>query len=328
MTNQLLYFFEGTDIHFPNIGLHLHNIGSKITVFGIDIAFYGMVIALAMMLGYAMAEWTAKRTGQNAEYYLDFVIWAIVISVICARAYYVIFNWDAFADRPLSALNPRTGGLAIYGGVIGGVMTAFVYTRIKKLQWGLFFDTAIVGLLTGQIIGRWGNFFNREAFGTYTNGLFAMQIDVSEVHSYFNPATSAQIVENAYAGKQHIIDNIMEIRNNAVVIDGATYISVHPTFLYESVLNLILLIALLIYTKKKKFDGEIFLMYLFGYGIIRFFIEGLRTDQLLLFRTAIPVSQLLSAILVVISAGFYCYLRFVKKKGKDSELVRRAEGKK
>lgn len=322
MTNQMLFFIEGTDIHFPNIGIHLHNIGSKITVFGFDIAFYGMVIALAMMLGYAMAEWTARRTKQNPDYYLDFVIWAIVISVICARAYYVLFNWDAFADRPLSALNPRTGGLAIYGGVIGGVTTAYVFTRIKKLQWGLFFDTAIVGLLTGQIIGRWGNFFNREAFGTYTKGLFAMQVDVREVHTYFNPNTSAQIVENAYAGKQHVIDNIMKIRDNAVVIDGATYISVHPTFLYESVLNLLLLIFLLIYTKKKKFDGEIFLLYLFGYGCIRFFIEGLRTDQLLLFNTAIPVSQLLSAVLVVVSAITYCILRFVKKKGKNPELVR------
>ncbi len=322
MTNHLLFFIEGTDIHFPNIGIHLHNIGSKITVFGFDIAFYGMIIALAMMIGYGMAEWTARRTGQNPDYYLDFVIWAIVISVICARAYYVLFNWDAFAVRPLSALNPRTGGLAIYGGVIGGVATAYVFSRIKKLQWGLFFDTAIVGLLTGQIIGRWGNFFNREAFGTYTNGLFAMQVDVKEVHSYFNPSTSAQIVENAYAGKQQIIDNIMKIRDNAVVIDGATYISVHPTFLYESVLNLILLIFLLIYTKKKKFDGEIFLLYLFGYGIIRFFIEGLRTDQLLLFHTAIPVSQLLSAILIAASAGAYCILRFVKRKGKNPELVR------
>ncbi len=314
MAGHLLFFLEGTDIHFPNIGIHLHNIGSKITIFGIDIAFYGIVIAIAMLVGYGVTEWTARRTGQNPEYYLDFVVWAIVISVICARAYYVIFNWDAYSDNPLSVFNLRSGGLAIYGGVIGGIATAFVYTRIKKLSWGLFFDTCIVGLLTGQIIGRWGNFFNREAFGTYTDGLFAMQVDVTEVHSYFNPATSQSIVENAYAGKENIIQNILEIRNNAVVLDGATYIQVHPTFLYESVCNFVLLIALLIYTKHKKFDGEIFLLYLFGYGIIRFFVEGLRTDQLLLFHTAIPVSQLLSAVLVVFSMALYMYLWFVKKK--------------
>lgn len=323
MVNQLLFFLEGTDIHFPNIGIHLHNIASKITVFGFDIAFYGIVIALAMIVGYGVTEWTARRTGQNAEYYLDFVVWAIVISVVCARAYYVIFNWSAFSDEPLSVFNLRTGGLAIYGGVIGGVCTAFVYTRIKKLQWGLFFDTCIVGLLTGQVIGRWGNFFNREAFGTYTDGPFAMQVDVTEVHSYFNPATSQSIVENAYAGKENIVRNILEIREHAVEIDGATYIQVHPTFLYESVLNLILLCGLLIYTKHKKFDGEIFLLYLLGYGVIRFFVEGLRTDQLLLFDTAIPVSQLLSAVLVVGSAAAYILLRFVRKKGKKPELVRK-----
>lgn len=318
---QVMFLLEGTDIHFPNLGIHLENIAHKFTVFGFDIAFYGIVIAVGMMLGYLISEWTARRTGQKVDYYLDFVVWAIVISVACARLYYCIFNWEAFAEKPLSIFNLRTGGLAIYGGVLGGIGTAVVYTKIRKLQWGLFFDTCVVGLITGQIVGRWGNFFNREAFGTYTDGLFAMQVDVTEVHPYFNPSVSASIVQNAYAGKQHIIDNIMEIRNHAVTIGDATYVQVHPTFLYESVANLLLLIFMLVYTKHKKFDGEIFLIYLGGYGLIRFFVEALRTDQLLLFGTGLAVSQLLSLVLFVISALAYCYLRFVKKKTKNPELV-------
>ncbi len=314
--SMLPFLTEQTNINFPNIGIYLKEIGDKFTVFGVDIAYYGIAIAIGMICGYLISEWTAKRTGQNPDIYLDFAIWAIIISVICARLYYVIFNWDAFSDRPLSVFNLRTGGLAIYGGVIGGISTAFVYSRIHKIVWGQFFDTAIVGLLTGQIIGRWGNFFNREAFGTYTDSLLAMQVDVRNVSSYFNPAVSQKIVENAYADKPDALANILEIRNNAMVIDGATYIQVHPTFLYESVWNLVLLIFLLIYTKHKKFHGEIFLLYLFGYGAGRLWIEGLRTDQLFLWGTPIAVSQLLSAVLMVLSAAGYILLWKKNRKAK------------
>lgn len=312
----LPFLAEQTDINFPNLGIYLKEIGDKFTVFGVDIAYYGIAIAVGMICGYLISEWTAKRTGQNPDVYLDFAIWAIIISVICARLYYVIFNWEAFAGQPLSIFNLRTGGLAIYGGVIGGITTAFVYSRIHKIAWGQFFDTAVVGLLTGQIIGRWGNFFNREAFGTYTDSLFAMQVDVRNVSSYFNPNVSQKIVENAYADKPEALANILEIRNNAMVIDGATYIQVHPTFLYESVWNLVLLIFLLIYTKHKKFHGEIFLLYLFVYGAGRLWIEGLRTDQLFLWGTPLAVSQLLSGVLMVLSAVGYIFLWKKNKKAK------------
>jgi len=309
---------DKTDIRFPGFGIVLRNIGNGFRVFGFRIAYYGVAIGLAMILGYLLADRVAKKTGQNQELYLDFTIIAVILSVAGARLYYVIFNWKQFADHPMSIFNLRTGGLAIYGGVIVGVLTAWLFSKIKKLNRGLFLDTAVLGLLTGQIIGRWGNFFNREAFGTYTKGLFAMQIDVREVSGWFNPSTPAAVVTNEFGNRTQALERVMEIRNHAEVIDGATYISVHPTFLYESVWNLALLIFLLIRTKHKKFDGEIILLYLFGYGLGRLWIEGLRTDQLFLFGTSIAVSQLLSGILVVGAAAMYIHLYRKNRKKKTA----------
>lgn len=299
---------EFTDINFPNLGLYFKNVRDGFTVFGFRIALYGIIIGVGMILGYLITEWTARRTGQDPDMYLDFAIIAIIVSVICARIYYVAFNWKAFSDRPLSVFNLRTGGLAIYGGVIGGIVTAIIFAKIKKTNIGQLLDTAAVGLLTGQIIGRWGNFVNREAFGTYTNGLFAMQVNVKDTASYFDPATSITYVENLFAGKAKALENVMQIRNNAIVTETATYIQVHPTFLYESFWNLVLLIILLLYTKHKKFQGEIILLYLFGYGLGRLWIEGMRTDQLFLWNTGIPVSQLLSAALALLAVILYVIL--------------------
>ncbi|MBO4668422.1 MAG: prolipoprotein diacylglyceryl transferase [Lachnospiraceae bacterium] len=308
--------FGFTDIGFPNLGLYFKNVRDSITVFDVRIAFYGIIIGLGMILGYLVAEWTARRTGQDPEKYLDFTIIAIVISVACARLYYVIFNWKSFSDNPASVFNLRTGGLAIYGGVIGGVTTAIVFAKIKKLNIGQFLDTAILGLLTGQVIGRWGNFFNRECFGTYTDSLFAMRVDVTDAAMEFNPATSIEFVNNMFAGKPQALENVMKIRENAIVTESGTFIQVHPTFLYESLWNLALLVLLILYTKHKKFHSEIFLLYLVGYGIGRFWIEGLRTDQLFLFNTSIPVSQALSALLAVLGALLYGILFLLNRKKK------------
>lgn len=286
---------ENTDILFPGLGITLENVPDGFQIFGINIAFYGVCIAIAMVLGYLIAEYQAKRTGQDPEFYLNFAVVAIIFSVFCARLYYVIFSWDSFKDNILSIFNLRTGGLAIYGGVLGGILSAIVYTRKKKYSFWRFADTACVGLLTGQIIGRWGNFFNREAFGSYSDGPFRMLVDVRNVTWYFNPQYSESLVRDEYAGKTVALERILEIRNNATVIDGATYISVHPTFFYESFLNFCLLIIILIYTKHKKADGDLFFMYIGGYGLIRFFVEGMRSDQLFLWGTGMAVSQLLAA---------------------------------
>jgi len=225
-----------------------------------------------------MAAHMAKVTGQNPDDYWDFAIYAVIFSIVGARIYYVAFEWEQYKDNLLNVFNLRQGGIAIYGAVIGAFTTLFIYCKIKKKTPLLMGDTAMPGLILGQVIGRWGNFFNREVFGEYTDSLFAMRLPESMV-------------------RQRDISEL--IRAN--MAEGTNYIQVHPTFLYESVLNLILFIFMLIYHKHKKFDGEICLLYLGGYGIIRFFVEGIRTDQLKLWNTGIAVSQVLGIVLFVVS---------------------------
>ena len=269
-----------TSINFPHLGIYLEHVGKSISVFGFDIAYYGIIIGCSILLGLYLAQREAKRTGQNPDTYTDMVIYAIIVSVICARAYYVIFSWDHYKDNLLSIFNLRQGGLAIYGGIIGAVATVYVYSRVKKLSFPLLLDTACIGLVAGQILGRWGNFFNREAFGGYTDSLFAMQLPVSAVRVN-------EITEEMWAHVQ--------------VIGGEQFIQVHPTFLYESIWNLGVFCFLYWYRDRKKFRGELFLTYVLGYGLGRVWIEGLRTDQLQIGSTGIPVSQLSAGVLILVS---------------------------
>lgn len=281
-------------IDFPHLGIHLSSVGNHITVLGFDIAYYGMIIGAGILAGIFMAVYEAKRTGQKEEDYYDLSICAVIISIIGARAYYVIFSWDMYKDDLLSIFNLRQGGLAIYGGVIAAVLTVIVFAKVKKLSAAQIFDTAGLGLVLGQAIGRWGNFFNREAFGEYTDGLFAMKLPVDAVRS-------------------SDITDLM--RKHMETVDGVSYIQVSPTYLYESMWCFALLILLLLYRRHKKFQGEVFLMYLFGYGAGRAWIEGLRTDQLWIPGTEIPVSQVLAGTIVVISFVLIVYNRIkIKKK--------------
>lgn len=282
------------DIRFPHLGIEIASLGKGITIGGFTIAFYGMIIAFGMVMGYLMTAFQAKRTGQEPDLYLDLALWDIVFAVIGARIYYVIFTWDYYKDNLLQIFNTRGGGLAIYGGVIAGVITTIIFGKVRKQNFFQLLDTACIGLLTGQIIGRWGNFCNREAFGGYTNGLFAMQLKQSDV---------------AASNLTH------SVLKHAVEIDGTRYIQVHPTFLYESLWNIGVLIILLLFTKHRKYNGQIFLIYLLGYGLGRAWIEGLRTDQLIFFGTGVAVSQVLSGGLVVASAAILIY-RFVKDRQK------------
>lgn len=302
-----------TSIIFDHFGIELKNLPHGIMVGDFKIAFYGAVIALGMVLGIAIARWQARRSGQNQENYLDLALWAIPISVCGARIYSVAFEWDYYKNDLLKIFNLRNGGLAIYGGVIAAVLTAFVFCKIKKMNFGTMTDTGILGMVLGQIIGRWGNFFNREAFGKYTDSLFAMRIDVTDVglSSYFKPSviSDAQLA-SIYQGKERALANIMEIRNNIVTLeDGRQFIQVQPTFLYESLWNCALLVFMIFIWPKKKFKGEILLIYLSGYGLGRFFIEGLRTDQLFLWNSGLAVSQLLSAGLFVVCTTLIIVLR-------------------
>lgn len=267
-----------TNINFPNLGIHLKNVGQTISVFGFEIAYYGIIIGLGVLAGIAIAAFLAKKTGQDPDTYYDLALYAVVLSVLGARIYYVIFSWDSYKDDLLSIFNIRQGGLAIYGGVITAIITVYVYAKVKKIPFGLMTDTAGPGLILGQIIGRWGNFFNREAFGDYTDGLFAMQLPVDAVRS------------------SDITEKMMEHMD---VIDGIRYIQVHPTFFYESLWNVCVLAIMLWWVKRKQFDGQVFLIYLFGYGVGRFWIEGLRTDSLMLFGTGLRVSQALALVMAI-----------------------------
>lgn len=282
-----------TEISFPNLGIYLKNVGKSIDLFGIEIAYYGIIIGTAILLGFWIAAREAKRTGQNPENYLDMGIIGVIAGIIGARLYYVIFSWDMYKDNLLDIFNLREGGLAIYGGVIAAVISVLVLAKVKHLSAPQIFDTIAMALLNGQMLGRWGNFFNREAFGEYTDSLFAMRLPLDAVRS-------SDVTE--------------QMRQHIERIEGVSYIQVHPTFLYESLWCMVLLFILFAYRKHKKYEGELFLMYLFGYGLGRLWIEGLRTDQLLIPGIGLPVSQLLAGAIVAGTGAAMLYLRKKHKK--------------
>lgn len=269
---------NATDIAFPNWNIYLENVPKTFSVFGFEIALYGVLIGLGIIAGVLLAAHVAKLEKVNPDIVWDFIIYAIIFSVIGGRLYYVIFSWDMYKDDLLQIFNTRNGGMAIYGAVIAAFITLFVYCRIKKLNFLQIADICVPGLVLGQVIGRWGNFTNREVFGEYTDSLLAMCLPIDAVRSRDISANIAM----------HIVD-------------GTNYIQVHPTFLYESLWNLALLCIMLLYRSHKKFEGEMWIVYLGGYGLGRFWIEGIRTDQLYLMGTTIPVSQLLAVVLVVIA---------------------------
>ena len=255
-----------------------------------------------MIAGISIVAHIAKKTGQDPDDYWDFAIYGVLFGLVGARIYYVVFEWDSYKDNLLEIFHVRNGGMAIYGGVIAAFLTLFIWCRIKKKDPRQIGDTAMAGLLLGQIIGRWGNFTNREVFGEYSDGLLAMRIPLEAVRD------RTDITENIAS---HITGDI-------------NYIQVHPTFFYESALNLLLLIVILLYYRHKRFQGEICLLYLGGYGIIRFFVEGIRTDRLKIAGTNIAVSQMLGIILflsaVVADLGIRIILRHRNKKGNGGKV--------
>ncbi len=283
-------------IRFPNLGITLSHVPRSFTIGNITIACYGIVLAVAMVTGIYLAMRVAGATGQNEDDYFNLGMIGIVFALIGARLYYVVFSWDYYSSHLSEIFNLRRGGLAIYGGVAGGCIAVLLYCRIRRTKIAVMLDTSCIGLVWGQIVGRWGNFFNREAFGDYTDGLLAMQLPVSDLRS-------SEITEKMLSHIQ--------------TIDGVGYVQVHPTFLYESLWNLGVLVILLLLTfrMKNRKPGTVVLTYLLLYGAGRFWIESLRTDQLILFGTGLPVSQVLSAVLVLLSAVLLWHLY---RKGRDS----------
>ncbi len=267
-----------TDIAFPNLGIYLNHVPKSFSIFGFQVALYGVIIGIGVLCGVLMAAHVAKKENLDPDLIWDFAIYAIIFSIIGARIYYVVFQWDMYKNNLIGILNLRNGGLAIYGAVIAAFTTLWVYCKVKKCSFLQIADICVPGLVLGQVIGRWGNFTNREVFGEYTENLLAMRLPVEAVRS-------VDISENIAS---HIVE-------------GTNYIQVHPTFLYESLWNLVLLLIMLAYRQHKKFQGEMWLLYLGGYGLGRAWIEGIRTDTLFIPHTTLAVSQVLAVTLFVVS---------------------------
>lgn len=270
-------------IWFPNLNIQIQQLNKvAFTIFNFPVYWYGIFIATAFILGVQVAKYNGEKSGFPKELYDDIIMYLIIFGIIGARIYYVAFRWDYFKNNLGEIFALRDGGIAIYGGIIGATVAVYFYCKKKKLDFLKLADTLMPSLILGQCIGRLGNFFNKEVFGGYTEGLFAMRIR-TDVASY---------IPNSVADK-------------ILTINEVQYIQVQPTFLYEMVVNFIVFIVLMVMTNRKKYNGQIVLLYMLLYGLGRFYIEGIRTDQLLI--GSVPVSQGLSAILVVTSLVILIY---------------------
>lgn len=247
-------------VSFPNLGIGPFTFYPYLNILGLHIYWYGIIIAIGAALAFLFATLHAEEFGIIKSRMTDVVLIGILGGIIGARLYYVLFSWSSFSDHPLSIFNLRTGGLAIYGGIIGALICGVIACKYKKTPLLPMLDLTGMGLLIGQGIGRWGNFINVEAYGCHTDLPWAM------AGSGIPPSISP----------------------------------VHPTFLYESIWCLLGFFLLRSYIKKRKFDGELFLLYLVWYGLERFFVEGLRMDSLWLVSGVVRVSQLLSAVLFIL----------------------------
>jgi len=274
-----------TTVEFPGLwGLKLTVDRVAFRVFGIPIYWYGIIIAAGFLLSFILAVKNSRKFGFNPDVIMDLVLFGTPSAIIAARLYYVIFSWEDFRNDPLLVFDIRGGGLAIYGGIIGAIAAGLIYCRAKKINTLSLFDFAVPYLVLGQAIGRWGNFVNQEAFGS--NTLLPWGMTSETVRSYLER-------------------NMEELAGIGIIVNPD--IPVHPTFLYESLWNLGVFLFLIWYRKRKKLDGEVLMLYFILYGAGRFWIEGLRTDSLML--GSFRVSQLLSGLLVVIMAAFFIYRR-------------------
>lgn len=275
-------------ISFPGLGIGEMNLPQTLpfAIFGREIYYYGLIIACGFLLAILYGRYRCKDFGYDFDHVIDAVLFAVPLAIICARIYYVAFQWNEYKDDPVSALYIWNGGIAIYGGVIGAVLGLFLFSKFKKQPLPPYLDLAGLGLLIGQFIGRWGNFFNREAYGAATSANYFLRMGLTE--------------------------------------NGVTEL-VHPTFLYESVWNLVGFILLHFLSKKRKYDGQVFLMYIAWYGLGRVWIEGLRTDSLYIPGTGIRVSQLLAGLSCIAALGLMLYIHFVKKPDGSRMLVYRGK---
>ncbi len=243
---------------------------------GLDIAWYGIIIAAGIVVGVWIAIMQAKKNGYSADLIFDFMLIALPLSIVCARIYYVAFEWDYYSQHPEEIIQVWNGGIAIYGAIIGGIIAAIILSKWKKFPLPKLLDFAGPGLVMGQVIGRWGNFVNQEAYGA------------------------------------KVTDPALMFFPYAVKVQEQWYMA---TFFYESMWNIGVFILLMWYSKRYKHDGNVFAMYLIGYGIGRFWIEAVRVQTLNI--GSVPVSQVVSAI--IIGAGLF-YILYCKHKKIENKI--------
>lgn len=287
------------DVGFPNLGIYIEKLQNSIKIGNFSIAFYGMIIGAAIIIGLILTWKEARRTGQNEDDYTDYIIWGIIAGVVGARVYYVAFQWDYYKDNIAEIFNLRSGGLAIYGTVIFAISALVIFCCIKKKKFFQMIDTLIPQLALGQAMGRWGNFFNMEAFGKYTEGLLAMQLRLDKVSP-------------TMVGEDHLM--------HLFTINGVDYIQVTPTFFIESMWCFLLFLFLLWMQKHKKFHGEALCFYAGLYGLERAIVEGLRSDSLMLGNTGIRVSQAVAIVCVIGSIVGWIVLRKLSETNKGLQL--------
>jgi len=253
-----------TSISFPGLGIEVDPI-QTLNLGPLAINMYGVIIACGLLLAVLYACRRSKQFGLKSDDLMDGVLFIVPFAIICARLYYCIFQWDSYKDNPIEILYIWNGGLAIYGGVIGAALGILVFSRVKKVKIGAVLDITSLGFLIGQSIGRWGNFCNREAFGAETESFLRMGL-------------------------------YKQVTASGNIIDSTTMYYYHPTFLYESLWTAAGFAIIHFLSKKRKYDGQVALLYVAWYGLGRTFIEGLRQDSLYIGDSGIRVSQMLAAI--------------------------------
>lgn len=288
-----------TTVFFDGLGFSVDIPSVAFSIGGYEVHWYGIIIAFGFALAVIYGGVTAYKWKMSLDGMTDVLIWGTIFGIVCARLYYVAFEWDYFSQNPGEIIAIWHGGIAIYGGIIGALIGGWIGARIGKIDFANLLDVGSLGLLIGQGIGRWGNFFNQEAFGANSeNGLFRMW--------------SVKIRDDIAANQALLLEKGMQVDPD---------VPVHPTFLYESAWCLALFLILhFVFKKRRKFKGELFLLYGIGYGLERMVVEGLRTDSLYIGSTTIRVSQLLSAVIVVF---FTCVLIVMLRKLKKGTLSRR-----
>jgi len=264
----------GGQVNFPGLGLTIENLIEGFEVFGLHISLSGIMIAISMFLGLFITERLAKKSEQNTEHYLDLAIRLVLASVIGARVGYVLSHWQYFITDQGSVFNISDGGMSAPGAIIAGLLMSFLYCRQKKLSWLQICDTALPGIVSGQILASLGCFFGRNMLGTYSDGAFAMQVALQDVDS------RAKVLG----------------RSSAKMIQG-NFLQVHPVALYEAVILLTLLVALFVIWKTKKRNGIILSVYLMGYGLMVFCMEFIRLDSQKIFESSFSVEHIVAAVL-------------------------------